>query len=356
MFGGVGKRAFERTEISGMETGIGALMLLLIAGLGVGTYIKGQHFDPNLFALDQNLLSQEAPVRQQVKLVEESGEGRVAGAAGAVESAPLRGLAPEGWRDLGAVESFTAETLYEKINGRAEQYLAYDVAGMDFVGLAGGDGQFIDVFVYDMDALDNAFGIYAVERPEEAELQALGDQGYRAESSYFFWKGTYYAQIIASDMGEAMRAASEAIARTLVARLPDSEGSVWGLEHFPRENRLFVQYFKRDALSLDFLKETYTAKYRSAADEWTSFVSLHETPEAAAATMEQYLAYLRDYGEVSAPRTVGGTQVFTGDFGGFYDVIFQHGTLFAGVNLAEGRAVAERGADDLLRAIAQLGK
>ena len=321
MFGGVGKRAFERTEISAMETSIGALLLLLVAALGVGTYIKGQHYDPNLFALDQSLLSEQAPVRQQIKLVEESGEGRVVGSAAAVESAPLRGLAPDGWRDLGAVESFTAETLYEKINGRAEQYVAYDVAGMDFVGLAGGDGQFIDVFVYDMAAVDNAFGIYAVERPEDAELQALGDQGYRAESSYFFWKGTYYGQIIASDVGEEMRAASENIARTLVERLPGREGSVWGLENLPREDRLFVQYFKRDALSLDFLRETYTAKYRSADGEWTSFVSLHDTPEAAAATMEQYLAYLRDYGEVAAPRTVDGTQVFTGDFGGFYDVI-----------------------------------
>ena len=56
-------------------------------------------------------------------------------------------------------------------------------------------------------------------------------------------------------------------------------------------------------------------------------------------------------GEVSAPRTVDGTSVFTGDFGGFFDVIFQRGNLFAGVNLVEGRALAEEGADALLRSL-----
>ena len=84
------------------------------------------------------------------------------------------------------MESFTAETLYEKINGRAEQYTAYDVVGMDFIALASEEGQFIDVFVYDMGGVANAFGIYAIERPENAEMQSLGDQGYRAESSFFF--------------------------------------------------------------------------------------------------------------------------------------------------------------------------
>ena len=74
-----------------------------------------------------------------------------------------------------------------------------------------------------------------------------------------FWKGSYYAQIIASNVGEEIRAASEAVARALAERLEDGSGQVWGLEELPRENRVSVQYFKRDALSLDFLGETYTA-------------------------------------------------------------------------------------------------
>jgi hypothetical protein len=350
VFGGVGKRAFERTEISTTENAIGGLLLVLIAGIGMGIYVKGQHYDPNLFALDQSLLADQAPARQQVKLVEESAEGRVAGEE-AVAVGMLQGLAPDGWRDLGPVESFTAETLYEKINGRAEQYLAYDVVGMDFVGLVATEGQFIDVFVYDMGGLANAFGIYAVERPEDARRLSLGDQGYRVESSFFFWKGSYYAQILASDVGPDMEASSEAIARAVEARLAAGQGEVWGLANLPEENREFVQYYKRDALSLDFLRETYTAKYSSDAGEWTSFVALHDSPQAAEETLEKYLAYLRDYGEVSDPRTVAGTRVFTGDFGGFYDVIFQRGNLFGGVNLAEGRQLAEDGADALLRAI-----
>ena len=64
-------------------------------------------------------------------------------------------------------------------------------------------------------------------------------------------------------MGEEIRAASEAVARALAERLEDGSDQVWGLEELPRENRVSVQYFKRDALSLDFLGETYTALYEA---------------------------------------------------------------------------------------------
>lgn len=353
MFGGVGKRGFVRTDISVKESTIGAVLLLLVAGIGIAIYSKGQHFDPHLFALDQSLLSEQAPVRKEVKLVERSGEGRVAGVPSSVATGPLQGLAADGWRELGSVEFFTAETLYEKINGRAEQYLAYDATGMEFVALVGGEGQFIDVFLYDMGGVENAFGIYAVERPEEAQLVKLGRQGYRAESSYFFYKGNYYAQIIASDSSEEIGAVAEEIARVLAGRLEAGTGRVWGIDALPEENRVSVQYFKRDALSLDFLRETYTAKYRSSDGEWTAFVARHASQEEAAATMAKYLGYLGDYGELSAPREVDGAQVITGDLGGFFDVIFQKGTLFAGVNLVEGRELAERGADTLLRNIVE---
>ena len=40
VFGGVGKRAFERTDISTAETAIGAFLLFLIASMGVGVYVR----------------------------------------------------------------------------------------------------------------------------------------------------------------------------------------------------------------------------------------------------------------------------------------------------------------------------
>ncbi|MFT5090482.1 MAG: hypothetical protein ACI8PG_004862, partial [Planctomycetota bacterium] len=315
-----------------------------------GIYVKGQHYDPNLFALDQDLLLNEPPARESIRLVERSADGRVAGEAEAVIG-NLQGLESAEWSELGAVESFTAETLYEKINGRAEQYLAYDVEGMEFVALVAQDGVFIDVFVYDMGAVKNAFGIYAVERPEDATVEELGRQGYRVESSYFFWKGNYYAQIIASDISEEVRLAAAAIARKVEERLKGSGAEVWGLQAFPLEDRVAVQYYKLNALSLDFLRETYTAQYQRDGEEWTAFIAQHEGEEQAAATMEQYLAYLSEYGEVAAPRQVDGVDVFTGDLGGFYDVVFRKGKFFAGVNLVEGQELAERAADELLRTL-----
>ncbi len=349
MFGGVGKRAFVRTEISTIETVTGIVVLALVVSIGIGVYIKGQHYDVNLFALDQDLLVGQAPAREQVKLFERSAEGGVVGRA--EEDALFDGLAPEGWRLFGAVESFTAETLYEKINGRDEQYLAYDVVGLQVVGFAAAAGQFIDVFIYDMGAGENAFGVYAVERPEDAVVEPLGREGYRVESSFFFWKGNYYVQVVASDIGAEIQAAAAGVTALLVERLQGDGAVVWGLDVLPAKDRVAVQYYKRDALSLDFLQDTYTAQYRRGEEEWTAFVSRQDSPTAAAATMESYLAYLTDYAEVSPARQVDGVEVVTGDMGGFYDVIFRSGSFFGGVNLAEGRELAERGADELLRVL-----
>lgn len=44
-----GKRAFVRTKISATETAIGVVVLVLVASIGIGIYIKGQHYDMNLF-------------------------------------------------------------------------------------------------------------------------------------------------------------------------------------------------------------------------------------------------------------------------------------------------------------------
>ena len=44
----------------------------------------------------------------------------------------INNLTPKHWTIYDKVMHFTAENLYEQINGRAEYYIAYDVIGMTF--------------------------------------------------------------------------------------------------------------------------------------------------------------------------------------------------------------------------------
>jgi len=336
MFGGSGKKTgFVRAQISLTERFLSFALLGLIGAVGVAVYLKGQAFDPGLFALDTASLSESPASRVQAeRLVQTEDEGVVAGSESAPQSTGLLdGLVPDGWRQMGPVEAFDAGNLYEKINGRAEQYLAYDVLGLECLSLTEPNGQFIDLFVYDMGQPLNAFGIFSVERAPDQPTADLGREGYRAESSFFFWKGRHYVQILSSDRTEPNRQTAADIARLLDDRLAGDDRAIWGLALLPEEGRKpgTVQYFKRDALSLDFLANAFTATYLQDGAEVTAFLSQQDSPEEATRTLAAYREYLESYGEIVEQSAVDGGERLVGDLGGFYDAIFRKGDLVAGV-------------------------
>ncbi len=70
--GGEQQKGFERTVISGTERTLSWLVLLVVAGIATGIYLKGRSFDPGLFSLDQELLTRSVqPVRQQMPVAVE---------------------------------------------------------------------------------------------------------------------------------------------------------------------------------------------------------------------------------------------------------------------------------------------
>lgn len=356
MFGGSGKKTgFVRAQISLTERLLSFTLLGLIGAVGLAVYLKGQSFDPGLFALDAASLSESPISRVQAEgLIETEDEGVVVGSESAPQATSLLdGLVPDGWQQMGPVEIFDADNLYEKINGRAEQYLAYDVLGLTCLSLTEPDGQFIDLFVYDMGQPLHAFGIFSVERSADQPTADLGREGYRAEASFFFWKGQYYVQVLSSDRTESLRRTAAEIARLLDDRLEAAEGEIWGLALLPEEGRQSgtVQYFKRDALSLDFLANAFTATYVQEGVEVTAFLSQQDSPEAATRTLTAYREYLESYGEIVEQSATEGGERLVGDLGGYYDAVFRQGDLVAGVVMADDLQAARAVAAKLLHTL-----
>ena len=355
MFGGSeGRAGFIRTRISTTEKIVGWVVLGLIVTVALWVYLKGRGFDPGLFALEQSRPSETASAQSPLAEIREGLDRpvpRTPDSTVAIDRAGLlHGLAPPGWQATGEVEQFSAENLYEKIDGKAEQYLAYDVHGLtcaSFLNPAHPD-QFIDIYLYDMGLPPRAFGIFSVERPKDLPPASLGREGYRAGASLFFWKGRYYVQVLPSEGGGPFVQAAERIAQLLAERLEDSGEPLWGPSAFPRANLVpgTVQYFLRDALSLDFMKDTYTAHYRKAGNEVTAFLS--RQPGASSETMARYLAYLSKYGKLVASRSVAGDTLVVGDVGGYYDVVFRKGSLIGGVSTAQDQALAEQVAEQIM--------
>jgi len=265
----------------------------------------------------------------------------------------VAGLTPKGWEIFDEVKQFTPESLYEQIDGRAEFFLAYDVIRMTFASFinSADTGKFIDLSVYDMGTPTNAFGVFSAERSQGEPPLALGRAGYRSYTNYYIWKGQYYIRIIASHTtGEFLRIGMD-LAQKMTDFLQDSGEPVWGLTALPQADLVTgsVQYFKVDAMGLDFMRNTFTAQYQKGAAIVTAFLSRRDSKESAETTVDQYAEYAKQYGKGVAHLTSDDVKLISCDMGGSYDVVFQKGRQVGGVLSVESQSLAVQVATDLWR-------
>src|SRR5262249_15281081 len=115
---------------------------------------------------------------------------------------------PPGWevgKAMGAsgkarLETFNAENLYEKIDGRAESFVQYDVRGMayTFYHPAGDDSGEVQLYIFEFGGPWRALGRYGAEKPDAAKRLPLGAEGYASAGSTFFYAGKYYTQLVSN--------------------------------------------------------------------------------------------------------------------------------------------------------------
>jgi hypothetical protein len=259
---------------------------------------------------------------------------------------------PDGWEIVGEVVRFVPENLYEQIDGRAEFYLAYNFVSLTFANVKRkGEEQFIHVSVYDMGTPTNAFGVFSAERWEGETPLALGRDAYRSDAGCYVWKGQYYLQIVALEETEETRQAALTIARGLADSLYDSGTPVPGLDLLPKKDRIphTERYFLADAFGLEFLTDTYTAKYGRYDTAVTTFVSLRATSSDAGSIVQHYAQYARRYGKGAERVKREQAELTVCDMGGRYDVISHRGRLVTGVVDVPDRDRAVEATIDLWR-------
>jgi hypothetical protein len=188
-------------------------LLALLPLVAAAVYLKGQQVDPRLFALDPALLEQPA----------DPPAGAIARPRPDI-SLPIE-LALPGWTVDGGVETFTADTLYRKIDGRAEEYLKYGCRRLQFVSYASGS-RFVDLYLYELATSSQAAAVFAAERPPRASRLRIGQEGYCVDASCFFYAGPYYAQIVGSEAGAELDEAAKTIAHGLDAAIARADASL----------------------------------------------------------------------------------------------------------------------------------
>lgn len=292
---------------------------------------------------------------------------------------PLMDL-PPGWTvgDMGGkhIETFNADNLYEKIDGRAESFIQFDVVGMAYTYYHpdNDDSSEAQLYIFQMANPLKAFGKFSSEKPPEAEPASLGDAGYTAAGSVFFHLGPYYTQVvlntedpkiaafaleIAIRVAEQMRPGSTEGIRLAAAAPPESGTSVTSspaassatavspaqlFSLLPAgPNRTGETYAAQDVFGYAFLTDVFLADYSAEADQyWQGFLRPYATPEQAATSFDQYLDAVREYGgEVEEVEFDGAERMAICSLYGLFDAVFLKGNALAGGNGATARESVE---------------
>jgi hypothetical protein len=268
----------------------------------------------------------------------------------------LNALTPPGWEVYGKVKQFNKNTLYQQINGRADLFIAYDMHSMTFVSYADKTNplQFIDISVYDMGTPTNAFGIFSSERSPELPPIRLGRESYRTDASYFIWKGQYYVRIVPSEVTKKTDSIGYRMAEKLTNALTDTGEPVWGLTAMPKKDLVpaSIQFYKENAMGLDFMTNTYTALYRKDKSEIMAFLSRQTRADSVHKMADLYAAYARDFGNGVKRLTSDNIELYLCDMDGSFDIYFKKGRLFGGVSSIEDKDLAIRAAIELWHSIA----
>jgi hypothetical protein len=247
---------------------------------------------------------------------------------------PVVGL---NWEPPEEVAVYTPTNLWQKINGRADLYLGFNMVRMTFGTYRSADDPSIsmDVYWFDMGKSENALGVYQAEHGGQVDSVDVGTEGYVAGGTVLFRKAQHYIRVEAPDTAAVYLEAGPVIARALADSIEDDATDVWAERALPTEGRLAgsFEYQATDAFSLDFLSEVFSADYEFEGQRLTLFVHQTSGPAAAAEILKKYEAFFADYGQlVHHPSETDG--ILVGESGSIHDAVFAVGAYIAGVSNA----------------------
>ncbi|MHB8796845.1 MAG: DUF6599 family protein [Thermoanaerobaculia bacterium] len=261
-----------RKSWSTNEAKAGAVVLLLLALLAAWVAWRGAHPDPALLA-DPTLLAAGAAQPPEIEgrtapdgasfagERDEGGSSAAPAASSADRGALPTPLATEGWSE-GPVSRFDAESLYVKINGRADFFLSRGFRSLTFVTLSGPAGAVVDLELYDLGSAENALGSFAAERaPEAKSTTERGTSWYVARNALFLARGSSYLRAIGSDESPAVLGQLAALRKAFEAGLEAGE-KPWTVALFGDALGLTqdqLQYTAENAFSFAFARNVTSA-------------------------------------------------------------------------------------------------
>ncbi|MBN1268325.1 MAG: hypothetical protein JXB04_01960 [Kiritimatiellae bacterium] len=312
------------------EKVIGLLVLVALAAIGHGVYRAQFRFSPAVTGGVRLALEDAEPPPPPPH-------------APAVEAASV---VPEGLVPMSEPEFFDRETLSDKIDGKADLYLSSGFVNLRCSRFTYPDDRalWMEVFLYDMGNLRQAFAVFSVQRRQESEGLDLAPFAYMTDNALFFVHDRYYVELVGSAPSERLVADMNALARGFIDETPAAENWIDELDLFPREGLVdgSAILYMTDGFGFHRLDNLFVAEYRLDGRGVTAFLSVRPSEADAIALVEGYGDYLIANGgsEQETAFDVPGARLI--DLFGLTEMVFSYGTVLAGVHEAGQQEDAER--------------
>ena len=320
--------ARRKVKVSAAQRLTGSAILAVLGLIVLGLLVQQAHFNPAVNVA----LTTQPPGQPQAA-------ARQAPAATAALIPEVEGFTPQA-----PIESFGPETLSDKIDGRAELYLAAGFKEMSCrsFGLDRADKAYVEVFIYDMGSPSHAYAVFSGQRRAGAASSPLTANAYSTANALFFTQGQFYVELVADRASESLPGSLQAYAQALLARLPAQGETRQATALFPKEGLApeTLRLSAADTFGLEGLNNVFTGEYQLKTGQATAFLAPRQTAEQAQAEAKRYLDFLaaNGYRKSETPGAAADFQVLALD--NSFEIVFVQDKTLAGVHDATSAAAA----------------
>ena len=198
------------------------------------------------------------------------------------------------WKQVGEVQRFDPNTLYEYINGGADLYLAYDFEELKVAEYQNDKKAAVTVEVYRHRTPTHAFGIYSQERYPGANFIEVGVQGYLEKQALNFLFGSTYVKIASFDAGPEDQTILLAFAKAVAGNLGEKGAFPSIVTAFPADGKVknSEKFMARKFLGYPFLHSAFSAEYDVSGKNFRLFIIEGKDQTDCRDMVEKYLEQL----------------------------------------------------------------
>ncbi len=318
---------------SRVESTISIILLTLLLLIGLGVFIKQADVDMARFGIETAIAG--LPLQQ----VETKPQGLV-----------LDTLIPDGFKKFSEIETYDAGNLYEKINGKAPLYTESGFEKLFTRRFISKDDEtlWMEIFVFDMTTVRNAFSIYSVQKRADAQTLAFADPQpcYKTSNGVYFVHGKYYVELVGSTESSALDKAMVELTVKFANQTATSKTKIAELTLFPKENQIDGSFklYLANAFGFDGFTDIFTCRYKIGDESITAFLSKHPDPQDARTIVESYYNFLIENDATDKPtanKTLKDIGAKVLDFYDTTEIIFATGPFLGGIHEAENQKAAE---------------